>query len=46
MDSSLRKHAMQFAVSFKGCKNDNFWMKHFDIFFIFALKHNCDYFRV
>ena len=31
--------SVQYTVIFHGCINDNFQMKIFDIFLIFALKH-------
>ena len=31
--------SVQYTAIFHGCKNDNFQMKIFDIFLIFALKH-------
>ena len=34
---------MQYLAIFHGCKNDNFQMKYFDIFLIFAQNINCGY---
>ena len=34
---------MQYAAIFHGCKNDNFQMKFFDIFHIFAQNIDCGY---
>ena len=31
--------SMQHAANFDGCKNDNFQLKCFDLFFILAQKH-------
>ena len=34
---------MHYAETFKGCKNDHFYMKFFDIFLIFAKNIDCWY---
>ena len=34
---------MQYTAIFHGCKNDNFQMKFFDIFLIFAQNIDCGY---
>ena len=34
---------MQYAANFHGCKNENFQMKNYDIFLIFAQNINCGY---
>ena len=34
---------MQYTAIFHGCKNDNFQMKIFDIFLIFAQNIDCEY---
>ena len=34
---------MLYSAIFHGCKNDNFQMKNFDIFLIFAQNMNCGY---
>ena len=34
---------MQYTAIFHGCKNDNFQMKNFDIFFLFAQNIDCGY---
>ena len=34
---------IQYTVIFHGCKNDNFQMKFFDIFLIFAQNIDCGY---
>ena len=33
---------MQYAVIFKGCKNDSFWVKKEDCFHIFAQNIYCE----
>ena len=35
--------SVQYSAIFHGCKNDNFQMKMFDIFLIFAQKIDCGY---
>ena len=35
--------SVQYTAIFHGCKNDNFQMKNFDIFFIFAQNIHCGY---
>ena len=35
--------SLQYTVIFHGCKNDNFQMKIFDIFLIFAKNIDCGY---
>ena len=35
--------SMQYTAIFHGCKNDNFQMKFFDIFLIFAQNIDCGY---
>ena len=35
--------SVQYTAIFHGCKNDNFQMKIFDIFLIFALNIDCGY---
>ena len=35
--------SMQYTPTFHGCKNDNFQMKIFDIFLIFAQNIDCGY---
>ena len=35
--------AVQYTAIFHGCKNDNFQMKCFDIFLIFAQNIDCGY---
>ena len=44
---SMKEHyeniPMQYTAIFHGCKIDNFQMKKFDIFLIFAQNINCGY---
>ena len=40
---SLRNKPMQYTAIFQGCKNDNFQMKKYDIFHIFAQNIDCAY---
>ena len=35
--------SVQYTAIFHGCKNDNFQMKNFDIFLIFAQNIDCGY---
>ena len=35
--------SVQYTAIFHGCKNDNFQMKFFDIFLIFAQNIDCGY---
>ena len=35
--------SVQYTAIFHGCKNDNFQMKNFDIFLIFAQNFDCGY---
>ena len=35
--------SVQYTAIFHGCKNDNFQMKIFDIFLIFAQNIDCEY---
>ena len=35
--------SVQYSAIFHGCKNDNFQMKFFDIFLIFAQNIDCGY---
>ena len=35
--------SVQYTAIFHGCKNDNFQMKYFDIFLIFAQNIDCGY---
>ena len=35
--------SVQYTAIFNGCKNDNFQMKFFDIFLIFAQNKDCGY---
>ena len=35
--------SMQYTSIFHGCKNDNFHMKNFDVFLIFAQNIDCGY---
>ena len=37
--------SVQYTAIFHGCKNDNFQMKFFDIFLIFAQNIDCVYVR-
>ena len=39
----LRKHVHAIYCNIHGCKNDNFQMKIFDIFLIFAQNTDCGY---
>ena len=34
---------MQYAAIFHGCKNDNFQLKYFDFFHVFAQNIDCGY---
>ena len=44
MQASLRKHAyVLYEVIFHGCKNDNFQLKNFAYFHIFAQNMDCGY---
>ena len=40
---TLREHAHATYSDFRGCKNDNFWLKRFDYFHIFAQNIDCGY---
>ena len=42
-DKHYANMSMQYTAIFHGCKNDNFQMKIFDIFLIFALNIDCGY---
>ena len=35
--------SVQYSAIFHGCKNDNFQMKNFDLFLIFAQNIDCGY---
>ena len=41
--NTLRNMSVQYTAIFHGCKNDNFQMKIFNIFLIFAQNIDCGY---